>query len=581
MQRIIAKTSYLIMTLWLSFFLACLGLGTPCGATTDQTAVVNKNLILLLPQNPLGKLQRPPVTFNHDLHTSVLRESGQTDCTVCHVTEDSTIGPMPRKVVVFRFPKAPVDPANRAAVMQANHNECVSCHRKMASSGKRSGPDIGLCGKCHVKSPFRETKWQRKPIFNYVTHAKHLKNIELHQVGSEFAVVADLKIDPAALADSRRCELCHHVVDEGSKKLIYKKDCENSCGSCHKAQDEKNVRSLKNVVHAACITCHMKTHEAVKKAGNIRSERKWGPYDCKGCHGEQKVPTREEIQQLPRLVRGQKDIMDLSYSIPKDQTLAEQLPLARMKAVPFNHKMHEPRVEFCNTCHHHSLEKCANCHPRGGGDIKKGGGVSYERAYHSATARQACAGCHNTEKEKATCAGCHIRQGTELPRTSCQICHRGPLNGNWPEAPLISDHTDPQKVPERIKIKTLQKEFEPADFQHVKIIKRLIGISNQNPLAKWFHAGNQRVMCDSCHHHSPPEGENSVPKCVSCHGRSFDPAMLGRPGTLAAYHRQCMECHENMKQKPLSLECTKCHAEKGRAATTALIIDQFNRPNKP
>jgi len=447
----------------------------------------------------------------------------------------------------------------------------------MASEGKKSGPDIGLCGKCHVRVPLKQTQWAWKPIFNYITHAKHLKNIELYKVSPEFAIVKDLRVDPAAVGEGKRCELCHHVVDESTKKLIYKKDSENACGACHKAQDEKSVRSLKKVVHAACITCHMKTHEAAKKAGDMRSERRWGPYECKGCHGEHKVPTQEEIQKLPRLVRGQKEVMDLSYPMPQDPSQASPLPIVRMKAVPFNHKLHEPRAQFCNTCHHHSLEKCANCHPIGG-DIKKGGGVSYERAYHTATAKEACAGCHNSEQNKATCAGCHSRQAVQLPQTSCQTCHKGPVNGNWPESPIISDAVDLQKVPERIKIKTLQKEFEPADFQHVKIIKRLIGISNQNPLAKWFHNGNQNVLCVSCHHHTPAEAGNSVPKCVSCHGRSFDPAMLGRPGTLAAYHRQCMECHENMKQKPQPLECTKCHAEKGKVATTALTIGNDNEP---
>lgn len=580
MQRIIAKTSCLIITVWLGFFVGCLLPGACCGAMTQRPPAAEKPLILLLPQSPLGKLQRPPVVFNHDLHTSTLRQLGQSDCTVCHVMEESPAGSPQKRLTVFRFPKVPVDPLNRTAVMRANHNECVSCHRKMASAGKRSGPDIGLCGRCHVKTvPFKETKWAWKPIFNYVTHYKHLRNIETHKVGAEFAIVKDIKIDPAVTGEGKRCELCHHSVDESTKKLIYKKDTGNACGSCHKAQDEKNVRSLKKVVHAACITCHMKTHELIKKAGDIRSERKWGPYDCKGCHGEHKVPTREEIQQLPRLVRGQKDVLDLSYTLAQGQTQTTPLPTVRMKAVPFNHKLHEPRVEFCSSCHHYSLNKCAECHPLIP-DVKKGGGVSYERAYHTATAREACVGCHNTEKNKTTCAGCHSRKATQLSQTSCQMCHRGPSDGKWSESPLISDVIDLQKIPEKIKINVLRKEFEPVDLQHIKIIKKLIGISNQNPMAKWFHNGNQRVMCDSCHHHTPPEAENSVPKCISCHGRSFDPAILGRPGILAAYHRQCMECHENMKQKPLSLECTKCHAEKGKAVTTALSVGK-GQTSKP
>jgi Zn finger protein HypA/HybF involved in hydrogenase expression len=135
----------------------------------------------------------------------------------------------------------------------------------------------------------------------------------------------------------------------------------------------------------------------------------------------------------------------------------------------------------------------------------------------------------------------------------------------------MSDVLDPQKAPEKIKIKSLQKEFEPVDFQHGKIIKRLIAVSNQNPLAKWFHSGNQNVACESCHHHTPQQAQNSVPKCASCHGRPFDPSALNRPGIQAAYHRQCMECHQHMQQKPLPMECVKCHAEQKGVRTDQLI----------
>ncbi len=243
MQRTLITTNGFIVSLCSIFLVGCLGLDVACGTTTDQSSVLEKSLILLLPQNPLGKLQRPQVVFNHDLHTSTLREYGQTECTSCHVTEESTSS---GKVAVFRFPKTAVDPANKTAFMKANHNECVSCHRKLRAEGRKSGPDIGMCGKCHVKtSPFQTTQWAWQPIFNYVTHGKHVTNMQTNKIGPEFSIVSGLSVDPASVAEGKRCELCHHVVDEKTKKLVYKKDCENACGACHKAQDEKNVRSLK------------------------------------------------------------------------------------------------------------------------------------------------------------------------------------------------------------------------------------------------------------------------------------------------------------------------------------------------
>ena len=115
--------------------------------------------------------------------------------------------------------------------------------------------------------------------------------------------------------------------------------------------------------------------------------------------------------------------MDLALKSDKDipshdiQTVAGQdASSPRMKLVPYNHKAHEPRAQFCNSCHHNSLEKCSNCHtPQG--DTKKGGGVTFERAFHKATAQQACVGCHDTAKQDTKCQGCHKVSREEAPKS--------------------------------------------------------------------------------------------------------------------------------------------------------------------
>ena len=53
---------------------------------------------------------------------------------------------------------------------------------------------------------------------------------------------------------------------------------------------------MKQVAHAACIGCHMKLGEA---------------FQCKSCHGEHKQLSPDKIVKIPRLQRGQKDMMDL------------------------------------------------------------------------------------------------------------------------------------------------------------------------------------------------------------------------------------------------------------------------------
>jgi hypothetical protein len=384
----------------------------------------------------------------------------------------------------------------------------------------------------------------------------------------------------------KKCELCHHTFDATQKKLTYKKDSENSCRACHKARDEKNARSMQKVAHSACIGCHMKLAEKVKaeliQVGRTelteQDKKRFGPFECKGCHGEHKELTPEEIAKTPRLVRGQKDMMDLSLVIteegaaPASQLVVTGLtPQVRMKAVPFNHKSHEPRAQFCNTCHHHSLEKCANCHTPTG-DPKKGAGVSYERAFHRTEARQACAGCHAAAKQEAKCAGCHQSMSNEMTTATCAGCHRGPSDGKAVEIPPAPLFQDKEKVPEKLQIKVLEKEYKPAEFPHMKVVNKLVTISNESSLARWFHSARDQALCAGCHHRGElQQAAIKVPKCSTCHNRPFDPNALGRPGLLGAYHRQCTGCHEAMKQKPVALECVKCHPAKEAVQTAGLI----------
>lgn len=65
--------------------------------------------------------------------------------------------------------------------------------------------------------------------------------------------------------------------------------------------------------------------------------------------------------------------------------------------------------------------------------------------------------------------------------------------------------------------------------------------------------------CAVCHHYVPAEGRDIV-GCSSCHQQPFAPAAPERPGLKAAYHLQCMACHDKEGKGPVS--CTGCHAKK-------------------
>ncbi len=524
-------------------------------------------------------LERPAVAFDHDKHTAALKNGKTDDCTVCHVLKEKDSRLIDPEVRVFKFPRASFDSADKTATMYAYHNECVSCHRKMAAEGKKTGPDIGFCGKCHVKRPaVKKVSWAWSPIFDYARHSKHVEAAGKFDSADKLGVAE--KVEVVGETTRKGCEACHHLYDREQKKLIYKKDTENSCGACHKAKDEQNTRSMEKVAHSACVGCHMKLTEKVGKEllQQGRSElteqdkKRFGPVECKGCHGEHKDLTPDQIEKIPRLVRGQKDVMDLVLAEPAVGN-PSPVPTGRMKTVGYNHKAHESRTQFCNTCHHHSLEKCSNCHTLQG-DAKNGGGVTYERAFHKAEAKQACVGCHQSAKEDSRCAGCHHRRLTEAPKSSCPVCHRGPSEGKPVDAPGIPLVFDKERVPEKLAIKLLEKEFNPAEFPHRKIVSKLTTISNQSSLARVFHAaGGQEALCAGCHHKTDYAAAqtNKTPQCGSCHSRPFDPKDLGKPGILGAYHRQCIGCHQTMKQKPVALECVKCHPAKEGPQTAALI----------
>jgi DnaJ-class molecular chaperone len=121
---------------------------------------------------------------------------------------------------------------------------------------------------------------------------------------------------------------------------------------------------------------------------------------------------------------------------------------------------------------------------------------------------------------------------------------------------------NPKKVPEEVTIKILEKQYEPSNFPHIKIIRKLTEVSNDSELATSFHRTMQTI-CRGCHHQSIVEAEakdNKPPYCRNCHSIVFDTKNPNRPRLLAAYHRQCLTCHEKMDIKEKG--CADCHKEK-------------------
>jgi hypothetical protein len=151
-------------------------------------------------------------------------------------------------------------------------------------------------------------------------------------------------------------------------------------------------------------------------------------------------------------------------------------------------------------------------------------------------------------------------------KDSCSRCHTGKKEGIPSPQKLsiaeIEKELDREKVKKEVEVKVLEKEFKAAKFPHFKMLEKLVKISNDSKMGNYFHARMQTI-CEGCHHQSRAEAEakkNTPPLCRNCHSKSFDPLHPDRPRLLAAYHRQCIGCHEKMKlEKPK--QCKECHEE--------------------
>ena len=112
--------------------------------------------------------------------------------------------------------------------------------------------------------------------------------------------------------------------------------------------------------------------------------------------------------------------------------------------------------------------------------------------------------------------------------------------------------------PDKIVIDGLRDEYGPSEMPHAKIVAHLLRAVQTSTLARVFH-GRTETLCSGCHHESPV-GERP-PSCRSCHS-DRNHATEDRPALKAAYHRQCIGCHEEMKLKAVG--CTDCHDETRR-----------------
>jgi len=532
----------------------------PISPTKEAIVTEPQNKVLIAHTELFGALERPPVIFDHQKHVEAIKKEGKKEwetCNVCHrpkkeeltriKKEDEVIKEKKiekRDVLVFEFPKKEVK-LKKEALKKAYHDECIECHKEKMKEKKKSGPIT--CGECHVKG--NELVKIKYPLveFDFKLHYDHERKLK-ERTGE------------------KDCGLCHHIYDLKEKKLVYQNGTEESCYYCHDLSKKKRGPELSQIVkitsekrlsyqktaHERCLSCHIKINKEMEVSK--KKEEKLPPLECIKCHtGKYRIV--EDLKEVPRPDRGQKEIAFIEI---KD---------AKMKGVPFSHKNHEYYHKTCRVCHHERLKACKDCHKLEG--TSEGGWVNIVDAYHAVFSEHSCAGCHNKKKLDKNCAGCHKFiplmdvKAKEPNKEVCDRCHTGKKEVILP-SPLSTAKLDPEVVKKEIKIKVLEKEFEPADFPHRKIIDKLVDISNKSNLARYFH-NDLRMLCEGCHHQrkAPAEAKKDTPpSCQNCHPKYFNPVNPNKLKLQSAYHVQCIGCHDAMRLEKPTHRCTDCHKEK-------------------
>ncbi len=531
MDKILIMKKKFPVTVLLVVFLICgIAVSVP-GMLRDipDKSQARGDVLLIDSMTVFGKRTRPAVPFLHDKHTSALTKM-QKDCSTCHLSE--------KNILSLKFQR--LADQTKKAVMDTYHNGCIGCHKDLSAVKKKSGPVI--CAECHIKDV--SVVSSRKPAgMNKYLHFLHTDTLQ------------------------NKCELCHHEYNKKDKKLFYAKGKEGTCRYCHKGVKEENRMSMRQASHTACLDCHLKT---------IAKKQNAGPVQCSGCHDSEKPLKSATLSTLPRLERKQPDMVMIKTGNKELDTSGT----AVMNFVPFDHKAHEAYNDTCRVCHHEDLKACNTCHLLKG--VKDGRYINLEQAMHTTGACQSCLGCHSKKQQTQNCSGCHMFIPEAGNDKACLKCHSEPPPGE--KAKLLTEQyadqaaakmlssvkrvkkTYPdQDIPEKVIISVLSDKYDPVDFPHRKIVKKInAGIQN-NKLAEYFHT-SEGTLCKGCHHNAP-ESKNP-PRCASCHEQKPLPERISskpdknmlKPALMGAYHIQCMDCHVKMGIEKNS--CTDCHQEK-------------------
>jgi hypothetical protein len=127
--------------------------------------------------------------------------------------------------------------------------------------------------------------------------------------------------------------------------------------------------------------------------------------------------------------------------------------------------------------------------------------------------------------------------------------------------PFLSEYKQECKILRNISI--MEKEISVTDINDTyflldsPIIKK--NEDHYQPV-RFAHKRHAALIndCSECHHYRPENADMlETTRCSACHQESFKPENPERIGLKAAFHKQCIECHQKEQNGPIS--CTGCH----------------------
>lgn len=508
-----------------------------CNAAQAVDVPASKAGMMRITMQHPGKAEMPAAVFDHESHFAKVEKDGG-DCAVCHTALGKDLKGVKPFAVVLPGTKG------RTQLMEAWHATCLDCHAKY-----KAAPDAASCRSCHDASPAAE---QRVPVdFDKALHAAHVDS-------KYIAPVAPLGGD-LETAGLKNCGACHSVPGADGKPM-YVQNTEDSF-SFYKS-DSADSRVLASIAHNTCVSCHVD----VMTNGGPNAKTLALPVNCADCHSTKAQAKFPSSAHAPRLFRGQPDTVVLGQKSPEELRNQSSKPEAGIKAVPFDHLLHED-VANCSVCHGMKIEKDESGKPA---TLAKAGLTAFNAA-HDAADPLSCVGCHSkTIAEDKNCAGCHGDLKFEV-KNSCAVCHRGadepakvdekdPMQ--FPSFPKSTKKVyapiDPADVPEKVTIDVLANEYQAVELPHRKIYKAMLDGMKDSKMAAVFHVDS---VCKACHHNIPNDNIANPPSCASCHDKEVKAVTVGQaPHLKAAYHQMCISCHDNMGIKPAAADCADCHA---------------------